>query len=217
MLANPLGRDYTDSMKPMRLISLFLLASAGFSVWCGCGRDVRLAGKKVRHVQAAPVTRYGVVLDQSATPQQVAFVALRAIREDAMALNPADRDAAIQVQFDVCAPKGIESRNRTSLPEDEYVYHVVTHWTPAVGHYAGNFEVDLDKAAARLVSRGPSKRASEDVEEMELAMEVADPSGDPAARVVMLIWLAQDNGLWRVTHLGFEPKRGLGSGKTTTS
>jgi hypothetical protein len=184
------------------------VAGASITAWCGCGRDVRLAGKKVRHVQAAVVTRYGITLDQSATPEQAAFVALRAIREDALAANPADRDAAIQVQFDVCAPGAIESKNRTSLPEDDYVYHVVTHWTPTVGHYVGGFEVEPEKAIARLKNRGP-KPAADDVAETELAMEVADPAGDPAAGVVMLIWLAQDNGLWRVTHLGFEPKRAL--------
>lgn len=203
-------------MKSIRFLAFSFLAVAGISVWCGCGRDVRLAGKKIRHVQPMPVTRYGVTLDQSASPEQVAYVALRAIREDVLAAKRAERDAAIDIQFDVSAPGVIKARNRTSLSEDEYVYRVVTHWGPTVAHYAGDFELESAAAIARLKDRGSTKAASNEAAETELAMDVSDPSGDPAAKVVMLVWLAKDDGLWRITHLGFEPKREP-SGKSTTS
>ncbi len=184
---------------------------------CGCGRDVRLAGTTVRHVQVKPVSHYGVTLDQAATPEQVAFVALRSIREDFFAATPAERSVASDIQFDVAAADVIASRNRSSLMRDEYVHHVVSRWTPAVSHYAGNFEVEAPLALSRFTNRGLSKSSATDAPECELAMEVEDPSGDPAGKVVMLTWLAKDGGFWRVTHFGFEPKRALSSAKTTAA
>jgi hypothetical protein len=155
-----------------------------------------------------------VTLDQAATPEQVAFVALRAIREDVFSATPAEREGASDVEFDVAAAEVIAGRNRKSLSRDEYVHHVVTHWTPGVSHYAGDFEVEAGKAIARFKNRGTSISSGGDVTECELALEVADPSGDPAAKVVMLVWLANDGGFWRVTHFGFESERALAYAKT---
>jgi hypothetical protein len=58
----------------------------------------------------------------------------------------------------------------------------------------------------RLVRRHlkSSQGGDNDFEQCEVVMEVDDPSGDPNARVVMIIWLARDNGFWRVVHLGFD-------------
>ncbi len=200
-------------MRNFRASTLLVLVVTSGAVWCGCGRDVRLAGKTVRHVQVGPVSHYGVTLDQAATPEQVAFVALRAIREDYFAGTPAERESASDIQFDVSAADVIAGRNRSSLSRDEAIHHVVTHWAPGISHYAGDFEVTVEKAVARFKNRGTSKSTSGDVTECELALEVADPSGDPAARVVILVWLAKDGGLWRVMHFGFEPKRALTNAK----
>jgi hypothetical protein len=35
-------------------------------------------------------------------------------------------------------------------------------------------------------------------------MELDDPTGDPNAHVVMFVWLAKDEGYWRVVQLGFD-------------
>jgi hypothetical protein len=163
------------------------------------------------------VSHYGITLDQASTPEQVAFVALRSIREDFFAATPEQRRAASDIQFDVAAADVISSRNKSSLTRDEYVHHVVSRWTPAVSHYAGNFEVEAPIALSRFTNRGLSKSSAAEVAECELAMEVEDPSGDPAGKVVMLTWLAKDGGFWRVTHFGFEPRRSLSTAKTTTS
>lgn len=156
-----------------------------------------------------------MTLDQTSTPEQVAFVALRAIKEDFFAATPEQRRAATDIQFDVAAADVIASRNRSSLARDEYVHHVVSRWTPAVSHYAADFEMEAPLALSRFTNRGLSKSSGAEAAECELAMEVNDPTGDPAGNVVMLAWLAKDGGLWRVTHFGFEPKRALASSKTT--
>ena len=196
-------------MKIFRNASLVMLLGVLGAAWCGCGRDVRLAGKRIRHVEVKEASHYGVSLDKSSTPEQVAFVALRAIREDFFAPDPKAREAALDIQFDVAAADIIAARNRTSLGRNEYVHHVVTAWTPAVAHYAGSFESDSQKAIAKFKNRGPSKSSGGEAAECELAMEVADPSNDPAASVVMLIRLAKDGGFWRVLNFGFEPRRSL--------
>lgn len=185
------------------------LCACAISCGLGCDRDVRLAGKRVRQVQVKSASHYGVQLDQTATPEQVAFVALRAIREDFFASDSIGREAALDIQFDVAAADVIAARNRTSLSRDDYIHHVVTHWTPAVAHYAADFETDMAKATARFKNRGVTRSTSGDTQEVELAMEVADPGHQSNARVVLLVHLAQDAGMWRVLHVGFEPKREL--------
>ncbi len=186
-----------------------LATAFGVAVCLGCSRDVRLAGREIPTVSVRTVTLYGVTLDEHATPEQVAYVALRAIRDDFLASSRAAREDALEKQFDVSAAKLIESRNRTSLSRDEYVYHVVYRWTPTVSHYVHDFATDWEAAKARLIRRDSVTEGSsdEDVRECEVRMEVDDPSGDPNARVVLVVWLAKDSGFWRVLHLGFDRTR----------
>jgi hypothetical protein len=193
-------------------VGLTATAAGALAVWCGCGGDARLAGHKIRSATVRSVTHYGVTLDQQAAPQQVAFVVLRAIRDDVSAKTKEDREAALDKQFDVCAANVLQKRNRTSMPRDEFVHSVVYHWAPTVSHYVGDFETDWSKAAARLVRTKPNTDSKANADETEVYMELADPSGDPKARVVMVIWMVQDGGFWRVTHLGFDStKRSVGN------
>lgn len=177
-------------------------------VACGCGHDTRLSGKKIPSARVRTVTHYDIVLDQNATPEQVAYVALRAMREDFFAQNPAEREAALIRQFELCAANEIAERNRTGLPRDEFIYNVVYRWTPTVSHYAADLPTDWESASRRLVRRAPKPVqggvASED--EAEVALEVRRPGEDAAAGVVLLVWLVKDEGYWRVTHPGFDRK-----------
>lgn len=181
----------------------------------GCNRDVRLDDQKVRSVTVRSVTLYGVTLGEQASPEQVAFAVLRAIREDFEATTAKEREAALDKQFDLCAANEIQAKNHGSLERDPFVHNVVFRWTPTVSHYVGDFETEWDKAEPRLIRRtaAPTKNAKTGAPEIEIAMEVVDPSGDANARVVMSIWMAKDKGFWRVLHLGFDPK--IRSLKTT--
>lgn len=185
---------------------LVLFASVWFSALTGCNRDVRLAGKKVRGVTVGTVTHYGATLDMDATPTEVVYVLLRAIRDDFLASTPDQRETALDKQFDICAADVIQSRNNTGSARDEFVHNVVYRWTPTVSHYAHDFETEWEKARPRLVRRvpKPDRGGSNEFEKVEVLMEVDDPNGDPDARVVMIVWLAKDNGYWRVVHLGFD-------------
>ena len=149
----------------------------------GCDRDVRLDDQKVRSVSVQSVTLYGVTLDEQASPEQVAFAAMRAIREDFEATTADEREAALDKQFDVCAANEIQAKNRGSLERDQFVHNVVFRWTPTVSHYVGDFETAWEQAEPRLVRRDVklAKSADDGATEYEIAMEVADPSGDPNA------------------------------------
>ena len=127
------------------------VAAATLIVWCGCSGDARLAGQKIRTVTVRSVSLYGLTLDQQASPEQVAYVLLRAIRDDVSAKNREDRGAALDKEFDLCAAEVIQSKNYTSLPRDEFIHNVVYHWAPTVSHYVGDFETEWSKAAGRFV------------------------------------------------------------------
>jgi len=187
----------------------FILATAAIGVWCACGGDARLTGQKVRHAAVKTVSLYGLTLDQNASAEQVAFVALRAMREDALAEDAAAREAALDKQFDVCAAGVLAKTNRTSIPSDQYIYGVVNHWTPTVAFYAKDLETDWEKASTRLVRRDSTaaKDVKDESKECEVQMQLADPSGDPNASLVLVVWMALDDGYWRVTHLVFDSTR----------
>jgi hypothetical protein len=201
-----MGRNKRGIRSIWAAVGLTATAAGALVVWCGCG-DARLAGHKIRSATVRSVTHYGVTLDQQATPEQVAFVVLRAIRDDVSAKSKEEREAALDKQFDICAANVLQKKNRTSMPRDEFVHSVVYHWAPTVSHYVGDFETDWGRAAARLVRTKPNTDSKASPEETEVYMELADPSGDPKARVVMVIWMVQDGGFWRVTHLGFDSTR----------
>jgi hypothetical protein len=179
----------------------------------GCSRDVRLSGRKLRTVTVGTKSHYGVKLDPAATPEQVAYVLLRAIRDDFQARTSAEREAALDVQFDLAAVNVIGKHNRARMNPAEFLYNVVYRWTPTVSHYVSDFETDFDRARPRLLVSDPKPAAdaTDGSQECEVRMEVRDPGGDPNARAVMVVYLSQDSGYWRVLHLGFDPrKRTLG-------
>ena len=190
-----------------RMVGVFA-ACISLAIAGGCTRDVRLDGQKVRSVVVRPVSLFGLKLNESAPPEKVAYAALQAIREDFAATTDAQREEALDKQFDLCAANVIQARNHKSLTRDEFVHNVVYRWTPTVSHYVGGFDTTWKepRGGFRRRTMTPIEGSHDKAQECELAIEVDDPSGDPNARVVMLVWLAQDKGLWRVLHFGFDPK-----------
>jgi hypothetical protein len=185
----------------------------------GCDRDVRLTGRNIHDATVRSVTHYGLTLDQEATPQQVTYVLLRAIRDDFLATDQAARDAAIDRQLDVCAANEIYAMHSPTLDRAEVVYKVVHRWTPTIAHYVPDLETDWEKAQGRFTLRGPQPMANSatGAKECQIIMELADPSGDPNANVLLVVGLVQDRGYWRVLRVGFTPtKRSLKPGSIAT-
>lgn len=177
-----------------------------------CSRDVRLTGKKLRNPKVETVTVYGQLLDPQAEPEKVAYAALRAIRDDFLAPNPEVREEALDKQFSVCAPNAIIKKNNTANSGEEFLYNVVSRWTPAISHYVDQFPQDWDTAKAQLIKHDikampDSKKGLDGV---EVWLQVRDPGAEHSEAVVV-VWLVQESGYWRVVHVGFQQgKRSVG-------
>lgn len=185
-------------------------AGVGVTILVACSRDARLSGHNIReNVTAKPVTLFGQTLDERASPKQVAFAVLMAIREDFLAKDDVAREAALDKEFDLCAPDAITTKSQMVKSRDESIYQVVNHWTPTVSHYVHDFDTDWEKAKQRLirVTSNPASGSNAAALDTRVEMEVNDPSGEPTARVVLIVYLTQENDLWRATHLGFASNR----------
>jgi hypothetical protein len=185
----------------------------------GCKEDVMLHGAKIRHVEVGPVTDQGQVLDAEASPQQVTFVLLRAIRDDVLAGGDQEaREKAFQRQLDVCAAETIYKRYERQydpfpVDRDESVYKVVHSWAPTLARYVGAFDLAWREAGQRFVQGKGPQSASE--ETATVFVEADDPDGDPNASVVVQISLTREKGFWRVSQVGFYPDRRRLAKRTT--
>ena len=195
-----------------------VVAVAAAAILCGCERDARLADHTLRDPEVKTVTHYGMTLDEKASPEQVAYVLLMALRDDFLAPTDEERQRALDVQFDLCAADTLEAWNTGSLSRSEFIFEVVYHWTPTVSHYVNDFATQWEKAKTRLVATRPkpAKGPQADAMECTVMMELNDPSGDANARVVMLISLVQEKGYWRVRRIGFDPSRRTLKDRSTT-
>lgn len=174
-------------------------------LWCGCGVGVP-DHDIVRSTRGGTITHFGVTLDQAADPVDVAFVALRAMRDDFRAANKDDRRAALVVQLETAALDLLERLKRAETSREEVLYGIVRQWTPAVSHYVSDFPLTHEAAVGRLAA-SPVRRESKDqsFEVCDVFLQVADPDGLENADTVIQLRLARDNGFWRVLTVGFEP------------
>ncbi len=178
---------------------------------------------------AGPVTAYGLTLDEHATPQQVAFVLLRALADDvqaAQAHRHDDQRSALALAwslaaYDVIEQRLIESHNRTrptapvsslGADRDRRIWQVVHFWAPIVAHYVPGFDVDFQTAADRMLVALSQDRRSAHV----FYPTMRDPSqAEPAAqeRAVVDVELhmhkAGDKEYWRVARVAFTGPRQL--------
>ena len=170
----------------------------------------------VRNARVREVTHFGVSLDASAAPEEVAFVAFRAMRDDSFAGGAADRRAAIAVLVDTAALNLLERARRAGTTREEVLYNLIERWTPAISHYAADLPIAMEDARARFVV-SPVRRDTQDkrVEVCEVYIEAADPSGVENASVVIALGLARDGGFWRILTVGFTTAARTLSGRTS--
>ena len=169
------------------------------------------------------VTAYGQTLDADATPQQVAFVLMRSLRDDVEAAQAHDRKAqreAFRTTFALAACSMIDERlaetyARPVADSDasepivmkERVYEIVNHWAPIVAYYVGSFPRDFEQAADRMrvVKIGP-----DDGTAMVLYPVQHDPDqaahGEPVLLEIELVKESATDGpqrFWRVARVAF--------------
>jgi hypothetical protein len=181
----------------------------------GCGEDARLAEHDVPSITVQTVSDQGVELGPGADPEEVVFVLLRAIRDDVMAGS--DREARRQAllrQLAVCDPDYIYQLYTSTMGpravhgRDEWVYKKVNLWAPTLAHYVDSFDLDVEKAKKRMVSRPTSEREPWPGETVRVDLAAKDPDELPGADVVVRVRLHKhESGHWRVFHVGFGKTR----------
>jgi hypothetical protein len=204
----------THHRRIRRLGAGLAVAGAAAAVLLACSKETVLRGETVRHVVVGPVTDQGIVLDENATPKQVTYVALKAIRDDVLADGDHEaREAAFDRELAVCAPDAIFRHYRRffgSYPveRDESVHKCVRMWAPTLDRYVGNFDFDWPTAQQKMLQLKPRTSSPDEGQSVTVLLEAADPDpnvvGD--ASVVIRIELVQENGFWRVSHVGFHPR-----------
>ncbi len=196
------------------LLALICLIGASAT---GCNDKSRDVGKRVRHHVVETVVDQGVTLDESAGPEEVVYVLLRAIVDDyAAGKDAALREAAFDRQLALCAPDHIFSRTvRKSFGREEGVQRIVWRWAPVLGHYRGDFPADLESAKRRLVTVRQVKDDDGRLERARVELEVASPDEDPNASVVAQFQLVREGGYLRVAQVGFvKGRRHITSART---
>lgn len=170
---------------------------------------------ELKSTLVAPVELYGQTLGPEATPQQVAYALMQAMRDDVKASQAHDREgymAAFQKQLDLAAPKrihknlrslGATSETPTQAELDDNVYRVVRFWASIPARYVDSFEPDAEVAmAAMRVKTLPGGDA-------RVSYDVTDPVD--GSRVTFQVFLAQEpdaagtQKYWRVYRLGYAP------------
>ncbi len=186
-------------------ILLLLGGSLGF----GCSKQE----EEVPPVTIQTVEAYGIRLDETATPKQVAYVLLRSLADDVFASQAFQRDQqrqALEQTFALAAYSEIERRLLQAYganakweegQRDRELFRVVNCWAPIVAHYVASFDTDFEAASRKMqvAIEAGEKRA-------DVSYPVChDPSiEDPAKReaVILRIELSREEAdgklYWRV-------------------
>ncbi|MGB0716946.1 MAG: hypothetical protein ACPGXK_13775 [Phycisphaerae bacterium] len=165
--------------------------------------------KPARAPEVGPVTLYGLDLNESATPKQVAYALTRAMRDDYLAESPEDRNAAIDKQFELSASDLLRASNPLSIDDNEFLHEIVYRWTPTVAYYVHDFDLTWEEADAKYravdLAKPINVRGTSHASKVVL-VPLTDPVAGPAGSVVLMIRLVQDGKFWRVYRLEFDRK-----------
>jgi hypothetical protein len=206
----------TNRMGASAALAVAFLVALGQMVWvAGCGEDARLVEHEIPHVEVATVRDQGVELGPEAAPEDVAFVLLRAIRDDVLAGSDLKaRDQALRRQMAVADPDYIHARYKQVMgPQavygrDEWLYKTVRRWAPALAFYVDSFDFDLATARSRMTARRLSSADRLSGEAQRVELPVKHPEGVSGADVIVGIWLHKhEGGFWRAYHVGFVKTR----------
>ncbi|HOW19623.1 MAG TPA: hypothetical protein PLC79_11345 [Phycisphaerae bacterium] len=190
----------------------------------GC-QNQEVPPETLKAIVVGPVELYGVHLGSQATPQQVTYALMQALRDTAKAGQHHDRQAfkkGIETQLRLCAPSRIYSNVDVSAapaavasPEQSAViYKIVKLWAPIAARYVDSFDADAAKAVAAMRAVSLSDK------DVRVSYDVVDPTDQ--SRVIFQVYLTQEPGtepghtgekFWRVYRLDYAP---YGRGEAAT-
>lgn len=181
----------------------------------GC-RNQEAPPEDLRPAVVGPVELHGMSLDANATPQQVAYALMQALKETATAgrLHKRDRELRkklIENELQLAAPQRIyrnlhadaEMASVTARQRDEAVYRIVKLWAPIAARYVDSFAAD----PARVIAGIRLKQLSG--ADVQVSYDVTDPVDQ--SRVTFQVYLTQESGpgggpkYWRAYRLGYAP------------
>jgi hypothetical protein len=192
-----------------RLVALLSLSAVLAGIG-GCGSEE----PKVSPPAIETVEAYGQTLDESATPEQVVFVLLQAIRDDfhTSPENSKAREELVDLQYKLSAYSALKrrlteaNRIRPGMNAAEVVRELVYHWTPILAHYVESFDEDFEQARRKM-----RVRPLADGEGLYVFYPVHrshGPDAEVADTVIVNIELRPEKagGLeyWRVARISFE-------------
>lgn len=218
----------SSSKSPLPLVPAgALVATVVLTCLTGCSAP----DEGIPPAEVKPVTAYGLRLDTTATPKQVAFVLLRSIADDVQAAQAHDttrQKEALRLTHSLAAYSTIaarigESPNRPadaarSKARDRRLYTFVKDWAPIAAHYIRSFDTDVEAAGRKMVV------ANETPTSVHLLYDVChDPAEtDPAKKqtATLAIELSRESvsGLsyWRVAKLAFASPKSHSKPATAT-
>lgn len=204
----------TGGLRPWLSAVTLLL---GIWIVAGCANR----SEEVPEARVGTVEAYDVRLDESAAPQQVAYVLLRSLADDVRAAQAFQHDRqgeALERTFALAAYSEIERRILQTYGtgvkwqddrRNREVFRVVNGWAPIVAHYVASFDTDFETASRKMqvVIQPGDKRA-------DVYYPVChDPSiEDPAERETVILHIeltreaADEKRYWRVARISY---RGL--------
>ena len=224
-----IGFDFT----PARVLAAVPALAFALLV-VGCHQDKDIPAMKTQVVEA-----YGQTLDESASPQQVAYVLIRSLHDDVQAAQAHDHDAqeqAFETTFSLAAFSEIDKRLEKAFgavggeegkgkgPNSVRagkIHEVIYHWAPVVAHYVRSFDTDYEAAVAKMKSK-----SNKDESVARVLYPVAhDPTQtDPDLRqdAMLDIGLVKEKAtdgeqmFWRVTRIAYVGPGVLSAGKSAT-
>jgi hypothetical protein len=172
--------------------------------------------EEIPPAEVKAVTAYGMTLDDSATPKQVAFVLLRSIADDVQAAQAHDTEkqkAALRITHSLGAfiaiEKGLQRVSKEdpiaiqiSQDRDAGLYEFTRLWAPTVSHYIRSFDTDFETAARRM------RISNQTAITVQVLYDVCHDPAKPTEQTATIdIELTRENGgvlsYWRVARVGF--------------
>ncbi len=220
----PLGlwlrrKVYAPGGRAYGVVRATLAAAVVLSVLGGC-RNQEAPPEDLKPVVVGPVEMHGVSLGPDATPQQVTYVLMQALKETATAGRLRERDRErrkklMENQLQLAAPQRIyrnlhadaETAGIAARQRDEAVYRIVKLWAPIVARYVDSFPADPAQGTAAMRLRWLDK--DKEKGDARVSYDVTDPVD--GSQVTLQVYLTQETGpdggakYWRVYRLGYVP------------
>jgi hypothetical protein len=197
----------------------------GAGAWLVMGAACAKPEAEAPPAELKPVEAYGLTLDESATPQQVAFAFLRSVADDVEAAQARprrtdDQKKATHLTHALAAYPIIERRLLDALGQspsqgqaatlgearEHELFQITRLWAPIVSHYVRSFDREPRAAMDRMWTLiAPDRRSASVFYDVEHDPAQPDPAQRQTATVEIELAKVGSVGrmFWRVARVGY--------------